>query len=608
MAAKTFRELTANTAPASDRFIATQAPTGSAEPEITTLAQLGGSLPFNLNVPGSVERSLAAKVSEAWVSVTDKGAIGDGTDHPLSEGYTAAGAIAQYPWLEAYQSANSLSDADLIALNIDWAAIQSAFLTDDSVFFPDLHYVLDAFPVLSGNNRRIWSNGGALIDRKAGARSGVCIELGDCENLHIHGLRFISTQANEIYTSYGLINQRGSTIKDLFIHGNHFTCPTWFGNGIMMITTQPTAEPPVEGGSAKNIHIFRNVFEDTGAMAVTLMDRLLAGAHTRFDGAYFYENFVRNPGIFGSGDGEGQAFGISFDNFISDARCYLNRFEECDFLAIEMASGIKGGLIGYNTQENCIGTFIGLSTQSALRNSDILVVGNRQLDTLSARSLSVIDTDNLKSRDNIWIADDIGPAVVIRNSIKVKLNTDTVTSAATIAVQIGNGTNVTEEVELIDCDISNEDAGSNNSTVLFTGSGTRKNKITGGSVFRGPGGQVVSEADGATLTFIDRVRRDTDALHAEVFNQGIVDGINTLSLFSSQFPVLRLTGTLTADASLRLPIQPKMYEIWNNTTGGYAVTLTCVDAIAGRSLANGAKERVRMRADVPSVDFWATVT
>ena len=44
MAAKTFRELTANTAPASDRIIATQAPSGSAEPEKTTLAQLSAVL------------------------------------------------------------------------------------------------------------------------------------------------------------------------------------------------------------------------------------------------------------------------------------------------------------------------------------------------------------------------------------------------------------------------------------------------------------------------------------------------------------------------------------------------------------------------------------
>ena len=79
MASKTFRELTANTAPASDRIIATQAPSGSAEPQKTTMAQLGGSLPFNLNVTGSVERSLAAKVGEV-VSVRDFGIVGDETD------------------------------------------------------------------------------------------------------------------------------------------------------------------------------------------------------------------------------------------------------------------------------------------------------------------------------------------------------------------------------------------------------------------------------------------------------------------------------------------------------------------------------------------------
>ena len=94
MAAKTFRELTANTAPASDRIIATQAPSGSAEPEKTTLAQLGGSLPFNLNVTGSVERTLAAKVREV-VSVKDFGAVGDGV---ADDGDAVIAAIAEVYW------------------------------------------------------------------------------------------------------------------------------------------------------------------------------------------------------------------------------------------------------------------------------------------------------------------------------------------------------------------------------------------------------------------------------------------------------------------------------------------------------------------------------
>ena len=96
MAAKTFRELTANTAPASDRIIATQAPSGSAEPEKTTLAQLGGSLPFNLGVTGSVERSLAAKVGEI-VSVEDFGAVGDGVADDTEAFQAAVNYLASRP-------------------------------------------------------------------------------------------------------------------------------------------------------------------------------------------------------------------------------------------------------------------------------------------------------------------------------------------------------------------------------------------------------------------------------------------------------------------------------------------------------------------------------
>lgn len=69
---------------------------------------------------------------EAWVSVKDFGAIGDGNLHPLSSVYaTLAAAQAVYPF------ATSLTQ------QIDCCAFQAAMNASTKVFVPDGTYRLD---------------------------------------------------------------------------------------------------------------------------------------------------------------------------------------------------------------------------------------------------------------------------------------------------------------------------------------------------------------------------------------------------------------------------------------------------------------------------------
>ena len=84
MAGKTIRELTANNDPARTRLIVTQDPT-TGEITKSTLAQglgktLAGDVTYDLDVTGSAERSLKAKL-ERLITFRDFGAVGDGADN-----------------------------------------------------------------------------------------------------------------------------------------------------------------------------------------------------------------------------------------------------------------------------------------------------------------------------------------------------------------------------------------------------------------------------------------------------------------------------------------------------------------------------------------------
>lgn len=76
--------------------------------------------------------------------------------------------------------------------------------------------------------------------------------------------------------------------------------------------------------------------------------------------------------------------------------------------------------------------------------------------------------------------------------------------------------------------------------------------------------------------------------------QAITDGADTVITIPNgatgvaRNMVLELTGTLTAARNLIVPANKKLYFIYNNTSGGYAVTVK-VSGLTGVSVPNGAK-------------------
>lgn len=434
---------------------------------------------------------------------------------------------------------------------------------------------------------------------------------GDWSDVLIEDVGFYSPLANSAPDSgSALLYSRGANIKNVVIRGCDFSIPNAQGNGYTPYTRN------AEDGYTATIDglwVIDCDFHDIGQQACTIMCRAdpAAGNHPDFtacERVFFLRNRGKNLGLFGvygsllSLDGCGRNFQVDYNT--TD-----NPFD----IAIEVVGAWQKGSVNYNRFRNMQGSgrtahplSIDNTGSTTLFCSDIDVVGNQCLDAGSSYCY-MIGVQNARFRDNVWWSTGAAAAnygaMLFRQCTGIKFSGDKYVSDGKRAFHAETGTANCVWDESCVADGSASTTG--DYVVQFSGLGdnagtvgtTTGNVWNGGVIKRGSTGSWIGQTDGATGNVGAYVRDTPLSLLNTQRSITVVDGGVTLTGEAAMDDrcVLLFQGTLTNQTAVQIPsatLRRGPRQIWNATTGGYALVPRHVGGSESETIANGKRGTV----------------